>query len=120
MSTKKSKKKKKKKSRKSHNIYVIRLDDSIYNNEWSFRDKNPGYQSGMPCVYVGMTGRTPDERFSQHKKGYKSAKYAKKYGQELMREEFEKHNPMSYDEASEMEKKKTVELRKKGYAVWSN
>tara|TARA_B110000196_G_C20931175_1_gene560006 strand:- start:163 stop:486 length:324 start_codon:yes stop_codon:yes gene_type:complete len=104
---------------KSHSIYVIRLDNSIL-TEKRFRDKNPDYRNGKPCAYVGMTGKTPDERFRQHKNGYKSAKYAKKYGRYLMRKQFEKHNPMSYEQAVEMEKRKANELRAKGYAVWSN
>tara|TARA_E500000331_G_C16651058_1_gene452883 strand:+ start:67 stop:237 length:171 start_codon:yes stop_codon:yes gene_type:complete len=55
-----------------------------------------------------------------YESGYKASKYAKKYGRYLMRKQFEKHDPMSYDQAVEMEKRKTSELRAKGYAVWSN
>ena len=107
-------------SEREYSIYVIRLDDSILEKK-RFRDENPGYKKGMPCVYVGETVKTPEERFLQHKKGEKSAKYVKDYGQELMREEFERHNPMSSrEDALEMEKKKSDELRGKGYAVWSN
>ena len=104
---------------KTHSIYVIRLDDLVL-EERNFKDKNPGYIKGKPCAYVGMTGRTPDERFEQHKSGYKASKYPKKYGRYLMRKQFEKHNPMTYDQAVDMEKRKTNELRAKGYAVWSN
>ena len=105
--------------KKQHSIYVIRLDDSIL-QEQRFRKKNPNYKADKPCAYVGMTGKTPDERFKQHKSGYKAAKYAKKYGRYLMRKQFEKHNPMTYIQAQKMEKAKTAELRAKGYGVWSN
>ena len=40
-----------------HNVYVIELDPAKL------------------CLYVGMTGRTPDERFKQHRECLKSAKY---------------------------------------------
>jgi len=50
---------------KTHYIYVIRLNDSVL-KENKFMEKNPDYIKGNPCVYVGMTGRTPDERFEQH------------------------------------------------------
>ena len=106
-------------SQKKHSIYVIRLDDSVLDDR-KFREKNPNYKAGKPCAYVGMTGKAPDERFEDHKRGYKASKYAKRYGLYLMRKQFEKHNPMSYEKAQEMEVQKTLELRKKGYAVWSN
>jgi hypothetical protein len=95
------------------------LDPKVLNDK-RFIEKNPNYVEGRPCVYVGMTGRTPEIRFEQHKSGYKAAKYAKKYGRYLMRKQFEKHNPMTYIQAQKMEKAKTAELRAKGYGVWSN
>lgn len=104
---------------RSHSIYVINLDPKVLNDK-RFIEKNPNYVEGRPCVYVGMTGRTPEIRFEQHKSGYKAAKYAKKYGRYLMRKQFEKHNPMTYIQAQKMEKAKTAELRAKGYGVWSN
>ena len=60
----------------SHNIYVIELDKEILQLK-KFREANPDYQEGKPCVYVGMTGKTPTERFEQHKEGYKANNYAK-------------------------------------------
>ena len=37
--------------------------------------------SGNFGVYVGMTGKTPAERYHEHKQGYKAAKgWVKKYG----------------------------------------
>jgi hypothetical protein len=37
--------------------------------------KRSGY-----ALYVGKTIRSPEERFQQHKDGYKASRYVKKYG----------------------------------------
>ena len=58
---------------KTHSIYVIALDDAILKVR-RFRDKNPNHKKGKPCLYVGMTSRTPDYRFAQHKAGERSAR----------------------------------------------
>lgn len=71
-------------------------------------------------VYVGMTGRTPHERFEQQLTGYKSSKYAKKYGLRLMPRLYEKLNCMPFDIAVLMEKELAERLQRKGYAVWWN
>jgi hypothetical protein len=42
-----------------HHVYVVALSlDVLY--EPRFRRANPDYVTGKPCVYVGMTGLTPD------------------------------------------------------------
>jgi len=46
------------------------------------------------CFYVGQTTHDPETRFKQHKSGYKSNKYAKKYGIRLVPEIFSKFNPI--------------------------
>ncbi len=65
--------------RARYNIYVIELDKAVLKKK-KFFEANPQYDGKKPCVYVGTTSRTPEERFEQHKRGYKSAQYAKKYG----------------------------------------
>jgi len=99
-----------------HNVYVIKLDDSVANLS-KVEKENPNRNPSKPCVYVGMTGRTPEERFSQHKEGYKASRYAKKYGIELMPELYTRFNPMNYEVAVAKEKELARELRKKGYTV---
>jgi len=100
-----------------YNIYVIELDKAVLKKK-KFLEANPQYEGKKPCVYVGMTSRTPEERFDQHKRGYKSSKYAKKYGIRLRPRLFANHNPMTYGDACDMEKEKARRLRKRGYAVW--
>lgn len=57
--------------RHHYHVYVIELSkDVLY--EKRFVKANPGYVSGKPCVYVGMTGLDPDTRFDKHKAGFNS------------------------------------------------
>jgi len=102
-----------------HNVYVISLDESVLNDK-KFVATNPNYEEGKSCLYVGMTGKTPDERFEEHKRGYKSNKYAEKHGQYLRRKLYEKYNPMSCEEAELMEVDLAEKLRAQGNAVWQN
>ncbi|MEY3580550.1 MAG: hypothetical protein RI984_1654 [Pseudomonadota bacterium] len=101
----------------SHYVYVIELDrDVLY--EHKFKKANPDYVQGKPCVYVGMTGLDPDQRFDNHKAGYKSNKFAQQYGLRLMTELFEHLNPMPYGDAQYMEVDLAIRLREAGYGVW--
>ena len=52
----------------THNIYVIELDEQVLEKK-KFREANPDYVDDSPCVYVGVTSKTPEERFEQHKSG---------------------------------------------------
>lgn len=102
-----------------HFVYDIELDkDVLY--ESKFKKANPEFETGKPCVYVGMTGLDPDSRFDQHKAGIKANKYAKKYGLRLMPEIYEKPNPMPYGNAQYMEVDLAIRLQKLGYGVWQN
>jgi hypothetical protein len=98
-------------------LYVIRLDAIVLLNP-KFRERNPGYVEGMPCAYVGRTNVTPNERFKQHKAGYKANKYARSHGLYLMRRQFERLNPMSYELSVTEEVALAERLRAKGWAVW--
>ena len=103
----------------THNIYVIELDKQVLEKK-KFREANPDYVKGSPCVYVGMTSKTPEERFEQHKSGYKSSRIVKQFGIRLKPRQYQSLNPMSRDEAAEMEFEKARRLRKKGWGVWVN
>ncbi len=109
--------KRKRAPRYHHSVYVILLSkDVLY--ERKFVKCNPGYDPDQPCVYVGMTGQSPDVRFDKHKAGLKSNKYARLYGQRLMPELYECYNPMPYEAALDMEIELAIHLREKGYGVW--
>jgi hypothetical protein len=103
--------------RHHHSVYVVLLSkDVLY--EPKFRRCNPDYDSAKPCVYVGMTGQSPDVRFDKHKAGLKANRYVKQYGQRLLPELYECYNPMPYEAAIDMEIELAIHLRAKGYGVW--
>ena len=100
-----------------HYVYVIELSRAVL-YERKFQKANPHYNPEMPCVYVGMTGLTPDVRFDKHKAGIQSNKYAEKYGVRLLPRLYEVYNPMPYQAAREMEVDLAISLREQGYGVW--
>lgn len=100
-----------------HSVYVVLLSKGVL-YEPRFARCNPDYDPSKPCVYVGMTGQSPDVRFDKHKAGLKSNKFARLYGQRLMPELYECYNPMPYDAARDMEIELAIHLREKGYGVW--
>ena len=104
-------------SKQHHNVYVVELSRDVF-YEPRFRNANPDYDRTKPCVYVGMTGLTPDERFDKHKAGIKSNKYVRLYGLRLLPELYEVYNPMPYEGAKEMEVELAIGLREEGYGVW--
>ena len=106
-----------KRTRRAHNIYVIELDKEVL-RERKFREANPEYDETKPCVYVGMSGRPPEERFEQHLSGYRATRYVRRYGIRLKPRLYQRFNP--YDEACEKERWRARTLRKKGYGVWQN
>ena len=103
--------------RHRHHVYVVELSDRVW-NEASFRRANPDYSHARPCVYVGMTGLNPDDRFDKHKAGIRSNRFVKLYGQRLMPELYECYNPMPYEGARELEVELAITLREAGYGVW--
>lgn len=112
-----------------YQVYVIELSKRVFTENTSFRNANPQFNGVLQCLYVGMTSKTPSERFRQHKTGYVNKKGHKlssnivqKYGTYL-RPSLYDHinlNSMTRQEALKMEEKLAWDLRRKGYAVWFN
>ena len=102
-----------------YNVYIIRLYNDIL-KESLFMNANKNRDPDKPCLYVGMTGLTPEERFENHKIGHKSSFYVHKYGAELLPDFYECLNPMSQEDAKNMEPALAELLRRQGYAVWQN
>jgi predicted GIY-YIG superfamily endonuclease len=99
-----------------HNVYVVLLDPKV-SRVRKVLHANPNRDSTKPCIYVGMTGLDPKDRFANHKKGYKAAWVVKKYGIRLLPEFFEYLNPMPFEAAAQMEKDLAEDLRRQGYTV---
>ena len=103
--------------RSRYHVYVIELSRDVL-HERRFRDANPTYVDGKPCVYVGMTGLDPDVRFDKHKAGIQANRYVRYFGLRLRPDLYEVYNPMPYDGARDMEVELAIGLREAGYGVW--
>lgn len=111
-----------------YHIYVIELSKRVFTENRKFREANPQFNGVLECLYVGMTSKTPKERFEQHKTGYRNKKGHKlssnivqKYGSYLRPSLYNHIDPInSRAEAIKMEEQLALELRRKRYAVWFN
>jgi len=111
-----------------YRVYVIELRKRVFSENTKFREANPQFNGVLECLYVGMTSKTPKERFEQHKTGYRNKKGHKlssniveKYGSYLRPSLYNHIEPMATRaEALKMEEKLALELRRKRYAVWFN
>jgi hypothetical protein len=99
-----------------HNVYVVLLDPAAGRLR-VVRAANPKRDPKKPCVYVGMTGLTPEERFANHKAGTKAASVVKRHGLRLLPEFYEHLNPMPFEAAAQMEEDLAEDLRRAGYTV---
>ena len=104
-------------SRQRHSVYVIELDPAIYNSA-RFRKANPDHDLTKPCVYVGCTGLTPEQRFEKHKAGIRANKFVQRFGLRLLPKLYAYANPMPYDAARDMEVELAIALRQAGHGVW--
>src|SRR5688572_4593099 len=112
-----------------YRVYVIELSKKVFTENTRFRVANPQFNGVLQCLYVGMTSKTPAERFKQHKTGYVnkkghklSANIVQKYGTYLRPSLYEHINleAMSREKALLAEEKLAWDLRRQGYAVWFN
>ena len=99
-----------------HSVYVVLLKAEAGLLRKVQRE-NPLRLPDKPCVYVGMTGLTPEERLTNHKAGIKGAWVVKRFGLRLMPELFTHLNPMPFAAAALMERDLAEDLRRQGYTV---
>ncbi len=111
-----------------YRVYVVELHKKVFTEHRRFREANPQFNGVLECLYVGMTSKTPKERFLQHKMGHinkrghnLSSSIVKKYGSYLRPSLYHHIKPMTNRAtALKMEEKLALELRRKRYAVWYN
>ncbi|TYA52188.1 ribose-5-phosphate isomerase [Formosa maritima] len=111
-----------------YQIYVIELSKRVFTENRKFREANPQFNGVLECLYVGMTNKSPKERFEQHKTGYRnkkgyklSSRIVQKYGSYFRPSLYNHINPLnSKTEAIKMEEQLALELRRQRYAVWFN
>lgn len=110
-------------------VYVVELSKKVFTENRKFREANPQFNGVLECLYVGMTSKTPRERFIQHRTGYVnkkghnlSASIVRKYGRYLRPSLYDHINvkQMTRAQALVMEEKLAWDLRRQGYAVWFN
>lgn len=103
---------------RTYNVYVIELSRDVLQHA-RFVEANLHLRAGKPCVYVGSTYLSPEERFQQHLDGHKANGYARRYGIRL--------RPALYrglqgfetrEQAERAEEALAKRLRSRGYAVW--
>ena len=99
-----------------HYVYVVLLDSSAAKERALLR-ANPERDPTKPCVYVGMSGLPPEERFARHKEGIQAAKWVRLYGLRLLPELYVHFNPMPFEAAVEMERGLAEDLRAQGFTV---
>lgn len=98
-------------------IYVVLLNEEVLTKS-RFRRANPGYRAGRPCYYVGMTGLSPEQRFSNHKAEHQCCPFVRDFGVELAWDMFESIPPLSHAAAEAREPEHAEFLRSQGYGVW--
>jgi hypothetical protein len=96
---------------------VIELDPKVLKDR-RFRAANKGCDPAKPCLYVGSTGLRPEERFENHKRGYKGNRYVQRFGLRLRPDLYAVYNPMPYEAAVALEIELAEAFREQGYAVW--
>ena len=114
-------------SKPIYSVYIIELSRKVYTESAKFRAANPQFNGVLECLYVGMTSKSPKERFLQHKTGFRNKKGHKlssniveKYGSYLRPSLYNHLDLMTREDALKMEEQLALELRRKRYAVWFN
>ena len=116
MTQKTDSKKKRKQSPHHHCVYVVELDPEVRKKR-KLQKLNPDFDPEQPCLYVGMTGLSPEERFANHKAGRKASPEVRDYGVRLLPELTVDLNNLSYEDAVKAEADLAYYLRREGYFV---
>ena len=83
-----------------HSVYVVLLHDPRRADPWG--------------LYVGQTSRDPDQRFDQHKTGYKASGPVRRFGVRLVPYLTEHMNPMRQWESLDLEAALAEAFRRAG------
>jgi len=88
---------------KRYRVYVMRLSENL--------------RPGKPCVYVGQTAKSPEERMEQHRMGRISGRGFRGEDVVGLVRGLAPEDPMTELESLRLERQLAAKLRKKGYAV---
>jgi hypothetical protein len=101
-----------------HSIYAVELNPDVWKSR-AFRARNPaGAASG--CLYIGITGLTPEARFERHRDGTQSGRFVRMHGRRLRLDLVEGFSRLPYRIAACMEPRLAAWLRAQGFGVWQN
>ena len=104
-----------------YTVYVIELSADVLTRR-RFIEANPGYiyDPAHPPLYVGHSVRSPEERFEQHRSGFKASRYTRGNAICLRRDLAGSLIFPTRRDAELMEERHAMILRERGYAVWQN
>jgi len=102
-----------------YKVYVIELSPDVLSLK-RFAEANPGYtyDPTHPPLYVGHSVRSPDERFEQHRSGFKASRYTRGNAIRLRMDLAGSLIFPTRSEAELIEQRHAAILRERGYAVW--
>ena len=92
-----------------YRVYVVELDDAA----------GPRLNPDLPCVYVGQTADSPEERFDEHLRGHRASRHVRKHGVRL-RPDLYQTLPLqaTREQAEVLEARVADELRRRGFTVF--
>lgn len=98
-------------------IYVVELDPAAASDPVFAMDNPHLFEGKMPCVYVGSTSLTVEERFRQHLTGVNAARIVALWGQKLRYDLMPVQKPIQRERALMLERSLARDLRRQGFAV---
>jgi hypothetical protein len=119
---------------RSHCVYAFRLDIDVV-GEKKFNEANPELEQLEELVYVGMTSKSREERYTQHMNAPENgrdlgAKFMRKYGvksfseadatEELFRNRQYPHEKLTFGEALNTERYYGENLKSQSCGTWWN
>jgi hypothetical protein len=102
-----------------HSVYVVELDPAA-GEDREFRAANPDRIAGGLCLYVGLTGLSPQKRFRNHLRGHKAARIVRRHGLRLLPLYYRQYNPVPWEVGAVLEPWLAARLRERRFGVWQN
>ena len=106
-------------ARAHHSVYVVELAPAA-GEEREFRAVNPERIAGGLCLYVGLTGLSPQKRFRNHLRGHKAARIVRRHGVRLLPLYYRQYNPVPWEVGAVLEPWLAARLRERRFGVWQN
>ena len=119
---------------RNHSVYAFRLDIDVV-GEKKFNEANPELEQLEELVYVGMTSKSREERYTQHMNAPENgrdlgAKFMRKYGvksfseadatEDLFQNRQYPHDKLTYGEALNTERYYGENLKSRSCGTWWN